>query len=181
MYQLVLGICSIINTNQYCQKNSVDTDSGIGIVASLILTIYLFTLFTVRLVDGPNKFEGRVEVYHNGEWGTVCDDGWDLSDAQVVCRQLGFGEAVAVRNGAFYGHGNGRIWLSNLNCMGTELFIENCGHGEWGIENCSHPENASVKCATGNFNVQTYKGVTTKVYVGAYHMYVCMSAFMCLF
>ena len=70
--------------------------------------------FAVQLIDGPTKYEGRVEVYHNSEWGTVCDDGWDLNDAQVVCNELDFGPAIAANHGAFYGQGSGRIWLSNV-------------------------------------------------------------------
>ena len=88
-------------------------------------------------------------MYHNGEWGTVCDDGWDLNDAQIICNELDLGNALAVRHNAFYGQGNGQIWLSNINCVGNELLIENCSHGGWGIHNCSHSQDAGVKCVPG--------------------------------
>ena len=104
----------------------------------------------VRLADGPTKYEGRVEVYHNDEWGTVCDDGWDLNDAQVVCSELGLGNALVARQNAFYGEGNGTIWLDNINCVGSELMIESCSHGEWGAQNCSHSQDAGVKCISGD-------------------------------
>ena len=93
-----------------------------------------------------------MEVYYNGEWGTVCDDGWDLKDAQVVCNELGYGKAVSAINGAFFGRGSGRIWLTNLNCVGTELTIGNCSHSRWGYGFCGHWEDASVKCDPGKFN-----------------------------
>ena len=111
----------------------------------------MFTAIEFRLVNGDTEYEGRVEVYYNGEWGTVCDDRWDLNDAQVVCRQLGFGLALAARTMSYYGQGSGEIWLDNVNCIGTELTIENCSHNGWGIENCAHREDAGVKCARGNF------------------------------
>ena len=103
--------------------------------------------FIVRLVNGPTDYEGRVEVHHNGEWGTVCDNGWDLNDAQVVCNELGLGQAVAARHNVFYG--SGKTWLDNLNCVGTEWTIGNCSHRGWGIENCSHSKDVGVKCSTG--------------------------------
>ena len=107
----------------------------------------------VRLVSGGIPNEGRVEVYYNGEWGTVCDDGWDLDDAQVVCRQLGFGPAVVARGDAYYGLVNsGQIWLDELNCIGTELTIENCVHNGWGNHDCDHTEDASVECYASNGN-----------------------------
>ena len=115
--------------------------------------MHIIVTGVVRLVDGLTSYEGRVEVYHNGEWGTVCDDGWDLNDAQVVCRQLGFVSAITARIGAYYGEGSGQIWLDNVNCVGTELTIENCPHRGWGIEDCGHYEDAGVQCSAsdGNF------------------------------
>ena len=110
-------------------------------------------LLTVRLVNGPTQYEGRVEVYHNGEWGTVCDDGWDLNDAQVVCNELGLGDAVAATDRAFYGRGIGQIWLQYLGCVGTEWTIRNCSHSGWGRVNyCYHSEDAGVKCISGIFD-----------------------------
>ena len=103
-------------------------------------------MFSVRLVNGPTKYEGRVEVYHNGEWGTVCDDRWDLNDAQVVCNELDLGEAIAAVHSAFFGQGSGIIWLSDLNCVGTELIIGSCSHPGWGAVNCSHSYDAGVRC-----------------------------------
>ena len=107
--------------------------------------------FVVRLINGSTKFEGRVEVNYNGVWGTVCDDLWDLNDAQVVCNELDYGKAVAARHGAFYGQGSGHIWLDNVNCVGTEETIGSCLHNGWGSHNCGHGEDASVNCTTGKY------------------------------
>ena len=120
---------------------------------NLTAFLYLLCNYVVRLINGSTEYEGRVEVYYNGEWGTVCDDGWDLNDAQVVCRQLGFGTTIATTDSTFFGKGSGQILLKNLSCLGTELSIEDCSHGGWGIEDCSHEEYAGVRCAVphGNF------------------------------
>ena len=91
-----------------------------------------------------------MEVYHNGEWGTVCDNRWDLNDAQIVCSELELGIAVNATVRAFYGQGSGRIWLENVECVGTERTIGNCSHRGWEMyTNCYHYEDAGVKCSSG--------------------------------
>uniref|UniRef100_A0A8C3UL52 SRCR domain-containing protein n=1 Tax=Catharus ustulatus TaxID=91951 RepID=A0A8C3UL52_CATUS len=102
---------------------------------------------TINLVNGRNRCEGRVEISHSGGRGTVCDDSWDLSDAQVVCKQLGCGSAVAATSSASFGQGSGSIYLDDVNCTGSELSLFQCGHRGWGINNCGHHEDAGVVCS----------------------------------
>ena len=87
-----------------------------------------------------------MEVYYNGSWGTVCDDEWDINDARVVCRQLGFRYAINAYKYARYGEGTGPILLDDIGCFGDESSLFSCGHGGVGIHDCSHDEDASVRC-----------------------------------
>ena len=102
----------------------------------------------IRLVGGSGPYKGRVEVYHNGTWGTVCDDGWDLQDATVVCRQLGYDTAVGARRHATFGRGSGPIWYANANCSGHEANLAQCGSAGLGVHNCRHWSDAGVICAS---------------------------------
>ena len=102
----------------------------------------------VRLVGGSGPHEGRVEVYHNGHWGTVCDVGWDLQDATVVCRQLGYGRAVGALRRAAYGWRSGPIWYTNVRCSGSEANLVQCAHHGVGVHNCDHSRDAGVICAS---------------------------------
>ncbi|KFV07427.1 Deleted in malignant brain tumors 1 protein, partial [Pterocles gutturalis] len=90
---------------------------------------------------------GRVEVLYAGQWGTVCDDGWDLNDAAVVCRQLGCGRVEAAPVQARFGMATGRIWLDDVACTGSEEALSQCRARPWGQTNCHHGEDASVMCA----------------------------------
>ena len=111
---------------------------------------YICTGLTVRLVGGSSYNEGRVEVNYNGEWGTVCDDGWDDTDADVVCRQLGFGSSGIAIKSAGFGQGSGSIWLDNVECIGTESTIASCGHLGLNItRSCSQREDSGVVCLGG--------------------------------
>ncbi|XP_052007451.1 galectin-3-binding protein A-like [Xyrauchen texanus] len=102
----------------------------------------------VRLV-GDLPSSGRVEVYHDGQWGSVCDDGWELAEAQVVCRQLGFPGAVSATAGGQYGEGSGPIWLDDVNCKGSENSLSDCCFKGWAVTDCTHKEDAGVVCETG--------------------------------
>ena len=92
---------------------------------------------------------GRVELFFNGEWGTVCDDDWDINDAMVVCRQLGYLGALQALQGRYVPDGRGKIWLDKVACTGHEKNLSSCSHGRWEDHDCFHGEDAGVKCLIG--------------------------------
>uniref|UniRef100_A0A8V5G0D3 Uncharacterized protein n=1 Tax=Melopsittacus undulatus TaxID=13146 RepID=A0A8V5G0D3_MELUD len=81
----------------------------------------------------------------DGAWGTVCDDGWDLTDADVVCRQLRCGRAVSAHGDAAYGRGNGSILRDEMGCEGHEEHLWECPAVR--EHDCSHKEDAGVVCS----------------------------------
>ena len=88
-----------------------------------------------------------MEIFHNGVWGTVCDDHWSSDDAKVVCRQLGYLTQGAIAFGhATFGQGTGSITLHNVNCTGKESSIFDCPHNGETIHNCGHDGDAGVFC-----------------------------------
>ena len=100
----------------------------------------------VKLSNGTAKNNGRIEVYHNEQWGSICHRGWDINDAHVVCRMLGFQGATAAIPRSFYGAGDLNISLTNVQCSGDESMVHLCPHDGWGNHGCTADEIAGVSC-----------------------------------
>ena len=110
----------------------------------------MILIFTEIRLQGPSSSNGtgRVEVFYNGQWGTVCDDAWDINDARVACRQLGYQNATRALQGYQVEDGTGRIWLDDVACTGSEQNLTSCSHNGWGNHNCGHHEDAGVECSS---------------------------------
>ena len=102
-------------------------------------------------------------MYHNGAWGTVCDDRWDINDANVVCRQLGYSSATSARVEAYFGAGSGPIYYDEVACTGTESRLSDCDHNGIGVNDCGHSEDAGVVCSgtAGQFSTIGCSAVCT--------------------
>ena len=110
----------------------------------------------MRLNGGANKLEGRVEVLYQGIWGTICDDGWDNTDATVVCRELGFLSGTTALQSHF-GSGTSPVWLSQVACLGNESKLSHCMHnGAEIIGNCTHTQDVGVQCSPHGKNVHGF-------------------------
>ncbi|XP_067883456.1 scavenger receptor cysteine-rich type 1 protein M130-like isoform X1 [Heterodontus francisci] len=101
----------------------------------------------LRLFGGKTKCSGRVEILCNNIWGTVCDDSWDMADANVVCRQLSCGHARLAPGGAMFFQGDGVIWLDEVKCTGSESSLADCPPSSRAQTDCDHKEDASVICS----------------------------------
>ena len=102
----------------------------------------------VRLVNGGASASvcGRVEIFHDGEWGTVCDDRWNAADGDVVCKQLGYVQVERIFYLAHFGRGTGPIWMDGVQCSAEHDSLAECRHNGWGVHDCAHLEDAGVCC-----------------------------------
>ena len=108
----------------------------------------------MRVVNGRTPGEGRVEIFHNNAWATVCNDRWDNTDAALVCRQLGLSPSgVAINNVYTFGAGTGMILLDQVHCNSRHTNIFDCPHNGFGNQDCNHSHDAGVRCsgAPGEF------------------------------
>ncbi|KAL1275648.1 hypothetical protein QQF64_035271, partial [Cirrhinus molitorella] len=120
-------------------KNNCSHDNDVGLVCA--------DSVKVRLVGGHNRCAGRVEVHHRGQWGTVCEAAWDMTEAAVVCRELDCGEPVDALGDAHFGQGSGPIWTNRIICTGSETTLKNCGSLNFLDYDCNHDKDAGVICS----------------------------------
>ena len=137
-YEVRVRASNAAGTGDWSSPASGRTDASDGAAAG-----------DIRLVNGSTEHEGRVEIYHAGEWGTVCDDRFVDDDAEVVCRQLGLTGGQAHHRAAF-GAGTGRIWMDDVRCSGDESRLADCAFRGWGRNNCRHNEDVGVSCGAAS-------------------------------
>ncbi|CAG9769987.1 unnamed protein product [Ceutorhynchus assimilis] len=105
----------------------------------------------LRLVNGTSANEGRLEIRHNGIWGSICDDDFNEDAAKIACAALGYSGSASVKKDGFFGQTTGPIWLDQVACQGNETSLEKCTHWDWGESNCDHSEDVGVICGNSMY------------------------------
>ncbi|XP_013420390.1 lysyl oxidase homolog 2B-like [Lingula anatina] len=112
----------------------------------------------IRLVGGSTPYEGRVEVFYENEWGTICNRGnWNNLHAEAVCETLGYeSNGSRVAGGGSFGSHSGVIWLSDVDCDEGEMSLFRCRHSDWGdTTGCTHSQDAGVICRKKSLDIGT--------------------------
>ena len=114
-----------------------------------VLICIVFAALLLRL-QGPSAASGtgRLEIFHNGQWGTICGYYWGMNDAKVACRELGYKYTIRALSGSSIPDGTGQIWLSYVSCNGNEISLSSCDHAGWGNHNCEHRNDVGVECSS---------------------------------
>ena len=158
MTPLLLNVMKVLHCWALLQEDALVMGNGVGFLLSVQVSKSVNLLFLhfctyvwagLRLAGGSNEAQGRVEIYYQGKWGTVCDEGWDINDGAVVCRQLGFQEVLSITNMATnFGPGSGPIQLQDVACVGTEnnLFMCPLSSDIGEVSSCLHSNDAGVIC-----------------------------------
>ncbi len=76
----------------------------------------------------------------------MCDNGWDLTEAAVVCKEVNCGKVIEAKSAAYFGPGVGPVWIDDTQCTGSEASLVNCITTKWGIQSCEHLKDAGVTC-----------------------------------
>lgn len=107
----------------------------------------VIVFIVVRLVQGRTARDGRVEVRRSGAWGSVCGELWDLVDANVLCRLLGYNEALAYYQNITFKQSNNTLWLTDVQCVGNESSLFHCVNSGWGKRTCNEGLAAGATCS----------------------------------
>lgn len=118
----------------------------LALTSTVWVSSFLFLQTELRLAGGTARCTGRVEIFHNQRWGAVCEKNWDMPDAQVVCREVGCGDAVSTPAGETFGRVSGPAWMDQVNCTGHEDTLSKCPAKPLGEQNCGN-KYAGVTCA----------------------------------
>ena len=169
----------------------------------MIMFIYCISASTppapIRLVGGKGSHEGRLEIFHSGEWGTICIDdsqGWGKEEADVVCRQLGYQPDGYVRRITYPTSANifgeltgGKIWLDHVKCNVSDdkynpktFVLKDCEHGAWGGSgSCDHSRDVGVICSDGENQMISLISHNTKYHLYMFPLFILFTYFIYLF